>query len=40
MSSTATIAGAVAFHTSNASEFVEAYNALNRHATEGEDPSE
>ena len=34
------IAGAVAFHTSNASEFVEAYNALNKHAVQGEQPLE
>ncbi|MBX3284755.1 MAG: hypothetical protein KF703_05380 [Actinobacteria bacterium] len=32
--------GSLAFHTSNASEFVEAYNALNRHATAGEDATE
>jgi hypothetical protein len=34
------IEGSMAFHTSNASEFVESYNALNRHAVEGEDASE
>lgn len=34
------IAGEVAFHTSNAAEFVAAYNTLDRHATQGEDPTE
>lgn len=34
------IEGSIAFHTSNASEFVDSYNTLNRHAVEGEDPSE
>jgi hypothetical protein len=34
------IGGEVAFHTSNASEFVEAYNALNRPSTQGDDPLE
>ncbi len=32
--------GSVAFHTSDASEFVETYNGLNRHATQGDDASE
>lgn len=32
--------GSLAFHTSNATQFVESYNALNRHATEGEEPLE
>lgn len=34
------IEGSWAFHTSNASEFVDDYNALNRNATGGEDPTE
>ena len=34
------VEGSIAFHTSNASEFVESYNTLNRHAVEGEDPTE
>jgi hypothetical protein len=34
------IAGEMAFHTSNASEFVEAYNALNQPSTLGDDPLE
>ena len=33
------IAGELVFHTSNASEFVETYNTLDRHATQGDDPS-
>ena len=33
------IAGEMVFHTSNASDFVESYNALDRHATQGADPS-
>jgi hypothetical protein len=33
------ITGAMAFHTANAVEFVEAYNTLDRHATRGEDPT-
>jgi hypothetical protein len=32
--------GSLAFHTTNAAEFVKAYNTLNRHATAGEHPSE
>ncbi len=34
------IEGTMAFHTSNASAFVESYNTLNRHAVAGEDASE
>jgi hypothetical protein len=34
------IGGSLAFHTSNAAEFVESYNRLNRNATGGDDPSE
>ncbi len=34
------VEGSIAFHTSNASDFVESYNTLNRHAVEAEDPSE
>jgi hypothetical protein len=34
------IEGSLAFHTSNAATFVESYNALNRHAVEGEDAAE
>lgn len=33
------MAGELAFHTSNAAEFVETYNTLDRHATQGEQPS-
>jgi hypothetical protein len=33
------IAGTMAFHTDNAAEFVEAYNTLDRHATQGETPT-
>ena len=33
------ITGAVAFHTSNAAEFVEAYNTLDRNAHQGQDPT-
>lgn len=32
--------GDLAFHTSNAAEFVDRYNTLNRYASEGEDPLE
>ncbi|MBL8777863.1 MAG: hypothetical protein JNK12_18135 [Acidimicrobiales bacterium] len=32
--------GSIAFHTSNASEFVETYNRLNRYAIEGDEPQE
>ncbi|MDJ0771717.1 MAG: hypothetical protein QNJ12_23220, partial [Ilumatobacter sp.] len=34
------IGGELAFHTSNASEFVDAYNALNLPSTQGDDPAE
>lgn len=34
------IGGSWAFHTANASEFVDDYNALNRNATGGDDPTE
>ena len=34
------VEGALAFHTPNASTFVDDYNRLNRNAAEGEDPSE
>ena len=34
------IGGSLAFHTANASEFVDDYNALNRNATGGKDPTE
>jgi hypothetical protein len=34
------LVGDLAFHTSNASEFVEGYNLLNRHATAGADAAE
>ena len=32
--------GSLAFHTSNAAEFVDSYNTLNRYASEGDDPLE
>lgn len=34
------IGGEMAFHTSDAAEFVEAYNSLNRHATDGAESTE
>lgn len=34
------VEGSLAFHTSNASEFVETYNRLNRYAIEGDEPLE
>jgi hypothetical protein len=34
------IGGSMAFHTTNASQIVEDYNSLNRHAVAGEDPTE
>ena len=34
------VEGSIAFHTSNASEFVDTYNRLNRYAIEGDDPLE
>ncbi len=34
------IKGSMAFHTANASKFVENYNVLNRYAAEGENPTE
>lgn len=34
------IVGSMAFHTANASQFVEDYNFLNRHAVSGEDPTD
>ncbi len=33
------LSGQMTFHTSNAAEFVETYNTLDRNATQGEDPS-